>query len=96
MTEDYRPQTRSGLERLFGGRPGGVVVRLVLLSLLVGFVMSVFGFNANDLIRGTIEALRDALRDGGGVLRQVGGYILAGAAIVVPVWLLMRLTRAGR
>lgn len=93
MTEDTRHDPRSAPERLFGGRPGSVIVKLVLLSLLVGFVMSVFGFNAADLVRGVADAMRDVLRDGGGVIRQLGGYIVAGAAIVVPVWLLLRLTR---
>ncbi|NGP17230.1 DUF6460 domain-containing protein [Devosia aurantiaca] len=96
MTEDYRPQTRSGAERLFGGRPSSVVMRLVLISLLVGFVMSVFGFNASDLLRGAVDAVREALRDGGGIVRQIIGYVLAGAAVVVPIWLLMRLARGGR
>lgn len=96
MTEDARPQTRSGLERLMGGRPGSVVIKLVLISLVVGFVMSVFGFNASDLVRGTIEAVRDAFRDSAGLFRQLGSYVLAGAAIVVPIWLLLRLTRGGR
>lgn len=94
MTEDTRHDTRSGLERLMGGRPGSVVIKLVLLSLLVGFVMSVFGFNVADLVRSAVDAVRDALRDGGGVFRQLASYVIAGAAIVVPIWLLLRLTRA--
>ncbi len=93
MTEDTRPPARSGLERLLGGRPASVLIKLVLISLLVGFVMSVFGFNAADLVRGAVDMVQDALRDGAGVFRQLGAYVLAGAAIVVPVWLLLRLTR---
>lgn len=93
MTEDYRPEQRSPLERAIGGRPASVIIKLVLISLLVGFVMSVFGFNAQDLVRGAATMVREALRDGAGVFRQMGGYIVAGAAIVVPVWLLLRLTR---
>lgn len=93
MTEDYRPVERSPLERFLGGRPISVAIKLVVISLLVGFVMSVFGFNAADLVRGATEMLREALRDGAGVFRQLGSYVLAGAAIVVPVWLLLRLTR---
>ncbi len=94
MSDDVKPQTRSGLERLFGGPPGAVVVKLVLISLFVGFVMSVFGFNAGDLVRGVVEVVRDTIRDGAGMFRQLGGYILAGAAVVVPVWLLLRLARS--
>jgi hypothetical protein len=94
MSEDARPPSRSPLERLIGGRPLSVALRLVLLSLLVGFVMSIFGFNAADLVRGTIDMVREALRDGAGMFRHMGGYILTGAAVVVPIWLLLRVTRA--
>jgi len=91
MTEDSRPASRSGLERLLGDRPGSLVVKLVVISLIVGFVMSVFGFDAADLVRGAVEAIRDTIKDGGAVFRQLGGYVLTGAAIVLPVWLILRL-----
>ena len=94
MTEDYRPEPRSALTRFMGGSPVSVLIRLVLISLMVGFVMSVFGFNAGDLVRGAVEMVREAIRDGAGLFRQLGSYALAGAAIVVPIWLLLRLTRA--
>ena len=94
MTEDYRPEPRSALTRFMGGSPMSVVIRLVLISLMVGFVMSVFGFNAADLVRGAVDMVREAIRDGAGLFRQLGAYALAGAAIVVPIWLLLRLTRA--
>lgn len=93
MTEDSRPATRSGLERLLGDRPGALAIRLVLISLFVGFIMSVFGFDASDVVRGAVEAVRETLRDGGAVFRQLGTYALTGAAIVVPVWLILRLMR---
>jgi hypothetical protein len=91
MTEDSRPASRSGLERLLGDRPGSLVVKLVVISLIVGFVMSVFGFDAADLVRGAAEAIRDTIKDGGAVFRQLGGYVLTGAAIVLPIWLILRL-----
>lgn len=94
MTEDYCPEPRSALKRFIGGSPLSVISKLVVISLIVGFVMSVFGFNAADLVRGVVDMLQEALRDGAGVLRQLGSYVLAGAAVVVPVWLLLRLTRA--
>ena len=94
MTEETRPQTRSGFERFAGGRPVPVLIKLVLISLFVGFVMVMFGFNAADLVRGAVELVRETIRDGAGLFRQMGIYILTGAAVVVPIWLLLRLTRA--
>ena len=95
MNDETQTRSRSRLERLMGGSPAAVVLKLVLISLFVGFVMSVFGFNAADLVRGVADMVRETLRDGAGVFRQIGSYVLAGAAIVVPIWLLLRLTRRG-
>ena len=86
-------QAPSAAERFFGGSPGGVIVRLLLLSLVVGFLMSVFGFDVRDVVHGAINLFREALRDGFGIFRNLGFYILTGAALVVPIWLLIRLTK---
>lgn len=96
MTDQTRPETRqaSSLERFLGGSPGGVAVRLLLGSLAVGFAMSLFGLGVGDIIRGTVSLFREALRDGLGAMGDLGGYILTGAALVIPVWLLVRLTKA--
>ena len=92
-TERERP---SRLERLLGDRPGALVVRLVLISLVVGFLMSMLGLNPQSLITGAVDLVRDMLRDSTGVLRSFVGYVAAGAAIVVPVWLVLRLTSRRR
>ena len=83
----------SPLERFFGGSPLGVIVRLLLLSLVVGFAMSVFGIDPQDVIDGAINLVQDVMRDGFGVFRNLGAYVLTGAVLVVPIWLLIRLTR---
>tara|TARA_R110002020_G_scaffold178334_6_gene371337 strand:+ start:6579 stop:6869 length:291 start_codon:yes stop_codon:yes gene_type:complete len=94
MTDQPRVEPRrSALERFFGGHPVNVVSKLVLLSLVVGFLMSIFGLDVQQLVRGMVELVRETLRDGAGVFRSLGGYILTGAALVVPIWLLLRLTR---
>lgn len=92
-----QPQTerrRSGVERFFGGHPINVILKLAFVSLLVGFAMSVFGVNVQGVVRGALELLREALRDGFGLFRNMWGYILTGAMLVVPVWLLIRLSKA--
>lgn len=91
MTEDSRPASRSGLERLLGDRPGSLAIKLLLISLFVGFVMTALGFSAADLAYGVVQMVRDTIKDGGAVFRQLGAYVLTGAAIVVPVWLILRL-----
>lgn len=85
---------RSPLERFFGGHPLNVVLKLAFLSLMVGFVMSIFGVNLQGVIGGAIDILHEALRDGTGLFRNLGGYVATGAALVVPIWLVIRLSKA--
>lgn len=95
MTDQPQTETRrSPAERFFGGHPVSVMLRLALISLVVGFVMSVFGVNVQGVIRGAIELVRETLRDGAGLFRNIGGYILTGAALVVPIWLVIRFSKA--
>jgi uncharacterized oligopeptide transporter (OPT) family protein len=85
---------RSGIERFFGGSPGGVIVRLLLLSLVVGFTLSAFGLDPQDIVQGAIDMFHEVLRDGFGIFRSIGAYIATGAVLVVPIWLLIRLAKA--
>jgi hypothetical protein len=95
MTDQPQTETRrSPVERFFGGHPISVILKLAFISLLVGFAMSVFGVNVQGVLRGAIDLFREALRDGLGVFRNVGGYILTGAALVVPIWLVIRFSKA--
>ncbi|QDZ13088.1 DUF6460 domain-containing protein [Devosia ginsengisoli] len=94
MADQHQTETRrSGIERFFGGHPINVIIKLAFISLLVGVFMSVFGLDVQGLVRGTVILFREALRDGFGVFRDIGGYILTGAALVVPIWLLIRVSK---
>jgi hypothetical protein len=94
VTEQSQTETRrSPVERFFGGHPVSVIVKLAFVSLLVGFIMSVFGLDVQGVIRGTIDLVRETLRDGAGLIRNLGAYIVTGAALVVPIWLLLRLSK---
>jgi hypothetical protein len=85
---------RSALERFFGGHPVNVIVKLAFVSMLVGLSMSIFGVDVQGLVRGSIQLVREVLSDGLGIFRHIGGYIITGAAVVVPIWLLIRLSRS--
>ena len=75
MTEQPQTETRrSPLERFLGGHPVSVILKLALISLLVGFIMSVFGLDVQSVIRGTIELVRATLRDGAGLIRNLGRF----------------------
>lgn len=79
-----------------GDSPGRVAVRLVLLSLAVGFLMSFFGVSPLDIVRSAEALFRDIFDNGFEVIERVFGYMVAGAIIVVPIWILMRLMATSR
>ncbi len=80
--------------RFFGGPPLAVIVRLILLSILVGVVLHASGldpWNILDSIRRFVLSIWDMGFD---AVRWVWRYFLLGAIIVLPIWLIVRLVRA--
>ena len=84
------------LTRFFGGPPLSVIFRLILLSILIGVILEVLGldpWNIFDSLRTLVVRIWDMGFD---AVRWVWRYLLLGAAIVVPIWLIMRLMRAAK
>jgi hypothetical protein len=82
--------------RIFGGSPLAVLGRLVLVSVLVGVILSALGLNPFD-IWNSVQRLFQSIWDMGfDAFRWLWGYFLLGAVIVIPVWLVIRLANASR
>lgn len=76
---------------LLGGNPFGVVIRLVLISVIVGIVLSALGITPENLFY-HLNILAKRMYDlGFGVFENVFGYFLLGAMVVIPIWLVARL-----
>jgi hypothetical protein len=84
------------VNRFFGGHPLSVAVRLILLSILVGVILSAIGLDPRDIWRSLERLVRSIWDMGWDAVVWAWQYFLLGAAIVVPIWLLVRLTRGGR
>lgn len=82
---------RAGLSRLLGDSPLRTAVKLALVSVLVGWVMDSFGWSPADVFHAVEDALRDLWAMGFSALDGLLGYLLLGAAVVVPAFLLLRL-----
>lgn len=75
---------------LFGGNPFGVVIRLVLISIVVGIILSALGITPRNLFY-HLELLARRLYDlGFGVFENVLGYLVLGAIVVIPIWIVAR------
>lgn len=84
------------VNRFFGGSPLSVIFRLVLLSILIGFVLHAFGFNPFNIIE-SIRSLIEALWNMGfDAIHWLWRYFLLGAIIVIPIWLVVRVVNAPR
>ncbi|MCT7378599.1 DUF6460 domain-containing protein [Chelativorans salis] len=81
----------SALTRFLGDSPLRVIVKLLVISLIVGFVMSAFHWSPWDIF----DALRDTVVHiwdmGFAALGNFFRYIVLGAVIVVPVFFILRL-----
>jgi len=80
-----------GINRFLGDTPGRTLVKLIVVSLIVGFVMSVFGLDPMDLLEGIRFFIIDLWYTGFDALGRVGQYLLIGATIVIPAFILLRL-----
>jgi hypothetical protein len=78
------------MERLFGGNPALILVRLVILSLIVGVLLAALGFSPFDIID-SIRRLAARIYDMGfAAVERAFRYFLLGAVVVFPVWLFVR------
>lgn len=83
------------LEQIFGGNPIGVIVRLIILSVVVGIVLSALGITPDNIIYRLSLLIRNIYDMGWGAVEWLLGYFLLGAVIVIPIWLLSRLFGGG-
>jgi Family of unknown function (DUF6460) len=80
----------------WGGNPLSVLIRLALLSVVVGIVLSALGINLRNFFDRINTLLRNIYDLGFGAIDWMLQYLLLGAIVVVPIWLITRITASGR
>ncbi|WP_156418411.1 DUF6460 domain-containing protein [Aureimonas sp. D3] len=73
-----------------GGSPLSVAVRLLVISLLVGVVLSWLDLRPTELFNHLVYLVESAWLSVFGSLNRTIDYVLMGAAIVVPIFLISR------
>jgi hypothetical protein len=89
-------ETAMDRETFLGGSPIGVFIRLVLLSIVVGVVLSALGITPDNFfyqIRMLLQRIYDL---GFGAFESLVGYLVLGAMVVVPIWLIARFLKVMR
>ncbi len=84
------------IHRFFGGPPLGVIVRLILVSIVVGVILAAIGLDPWNIVASARRIIAGIWTMGFDLVRWLWRYFLLGAVIVVPVWLLMRLAGGRR
>jgi Domain of unknown function (DUF6460) len=96
MSTPIETQKSDYVTRFFGGPPLSVLLRLALLSILVGVILEALGFDPWNILD-SLQRLAQHIWDMGfDAVRFLWRYLLLGAVVVVPIWFLMRLARAAR
>ena len=78
----------------FGGSATKTIVQLVVASIFVGAILALFDLSPVKFWKGLFESVRDLLsvigESFGEIVVNLATYLILGAAIVVPVWLIAR------
>jgi Family of unknown function (DUF6460) len=74
-----------------GDTPGRLIVKLIVVSLIVGVAMSAFGLSPWDIFSGIREFVMRLWNMGFSALGKFADYLLLGACVVIPAFILIRI-----
>mgnify|MGYP003116788499 FL=1 len=75
---------------------GATLLRLFILSLIIGLVLSAFDIRPESLlgaVGGTVESLFNVIAD---TVEWAVPFVLIGAVVVIPIWLILSAIRIAR
>lgn len=79
-----------GFERVLGDRPASLIIKLIFVSLIVGAAMALLGLSPQSIVRGAMRFIRSIWDMGFDALHEIASWVFAGALIVIPVWVVVR------
>jgi hypothetical protein len=83
-----------GMERFVGGSLLGTIIKLVVVSVAVGLVLAWLDLTPWELLENLRRSVEHLFARGFGMIRDLFGYFLLGAVIVIPVWIVLRLLKS--
>jgi len=82
-------------DRITGGGAGRTAIKLIIASIIVGAVFSLLGIGVAEFWRGIFHNVKDFIgmlgENVGEVVLTLLTYLVIGAGIVIPIWLISRL-----
>lgn len=71
----------------------GTVIKLIILSLIVGLLLNWFDVSPQDLLGKIFGNIDSILQWSVGAFGSAASYILLGAVVVVPIWAILFVLR---
>ena len=96
MNNNTVTKNNDTVTKVFGGSPLAVLGRLILVSILVGVILSALGLDPFDIVRSIERLIQSVWNMGFDAFRWLWRYFLLGAVIVIPIWLILRAVNAPR
>lgn len=84
------------VNRFLGDTPGRTLVRLLIISFVVGIVMSALGLSPAELWYKLQNLVISLYELGFEAIWRIAKYFVWGAMVVVPIFLIMRLLKFSR
>ncbi len=79
------------VDGFLGDTPFRVFIKLAIVSLIVGVVMRTFGWMPLDIVRAIRQLCAHIWNMGFAAFSDIADYLILGAAIVIPAFILLRL-----
>lgn len=86
----------NGLTKFLGDSPGRTLVKLAVISFVVGIIMSALNFTPIEVWYAIEDFFIKIYQLGFDAIWRIARYFVWGAFIVVPIFLLMRLMKFGK
>jgi hypothetical protein len=94
--QEPKAMSNDTMTKIFGGSPLAVLGRLILVSILVGVVLTALGLDPFDIWHSIERLMRTIWNMGWDAVEWLWRYFLLGAVIVIPIWIVVRLVNAPR
>ena len=82
--------------QFLGDTPSRTIVKLAIISLVVGIIMSAMHFTPMDVWYAVRDFARWLYNLGFEAFGRIGIYFLYGAMVVIPVFILLRIMAIGK
>lgn len=85
-----------GLDRFLGDSLGRTLIKLAIISFVVGIILSALNITPWEVWDSIREFFVKLYNLGFDAIWSIGRYFILGAAIVVPIFVIMRFLKMGR